>query len=616
MKEKTAAGVVFIGAGPGDAGLITVKGQQLLAEADLVLYAGSLVSPEVLNYTRNGAERVNSAGMKLEEQIDLMVSAVRQGKRVVRLHTGDPSIFGAVDEQMSALAAAGVWYEVIPGVSSAFAAAAALGIEFTLPEITQTLVLTRAGGRTPVPEAERLRELARHHSSLAIFLSTGMMATVVDELRAVGYPLETPAAVVYRASWPDQQVVRGTLADIVSRVEEAELTHQGIIIISPALKAERHTPSHLYSGFQNGNAPRAGMAIIGITRPSIQLGRRLNRHFPETHLFIPRRFMLGDEAGNPYIHGFQESIRQVLQGAFRLYDSLVCIMACGIAVRELGPLINNKHSDPGVVVMDPDGKFVVSLLSGHEGGANRLAVQIAALTGGQAVITTGSDNRGIPALDILARENGWNQHPKSRLAQVMAALVNDEPVALVRDRDLSLTTGVDDLPWAAVFDRWQDAVLAGYRRLVVVTCREIPAAFWDDAPVSVVYHPPALVLGVGCKYGMKADEIQTAINSTLSDNGLALESVFCLATIEDKAGEPGLITVCSTMDWEQRAFSREAIGDVPDLPNPSDKVHKVLGVKGVAEPAAMLAAGTDRLLVEKKKFAGVTVAVALRREAP
>ncbi len=164
--------------------------------------------------------------MKLDSQIDLMAAAVRQGKTVARLHTGDPSIFGAIDEQMRRLELEGIGYEVIPGVSSVFAAAAALGLEFTLPNITQTLILTRMDGRTPVPDREKLRSLAAHGCSLAVFLSTGMIASVVEELREAGYAPSTPIAVVYRASWPDEISVRGTLADIAGKLEDHELTHR------------------------------------------------------------------------------------------------------------------------------------------------------------------------------------------------------------------------------------------------------------------------------------------------------------------------------------------------------------------------------------------------------
>lgn len=353
------------------------------------------------------------------------------------------------------------------------------------------------------------------------------------------------------------------------------------------------------------------MAILALTGLAVKSARTLIAHFPSAHLFIPQRFLLENESDYPHIHGFYESIRQVLQEAFLHHQELVCIMASGIVVRELAPLLNNKHSDPAVLVMDPAGKFVVSLLSGHEGGANRLAKKIAGLTGGLAVITTASDNQNIPALDILAKENGWKLDSRSQLAKVMAALVNDEPVALLADNHLALPTEMDDFPWAKRFYNWHDAKSSAYRKMVVLTSQQISEDFWLSAPDSVVYHPPALVLGMGCNRGACQDEIMDAVRTTLNKNGLAVESVGCLATICDKENEEGILSVCHRMGWELRLFDHEQIQNVKDLPNPSQYPMAALGVWGVAEPAALLAAGALSLLVKKQKFSNVTVAVAI-----
>ncbi|MCE1252251.1 MAG: precorrin-4 C(11)-methyltransferase [Anaerolineae bacterium] len=614
MNPASKGSLYFIGAGPGDPDLISVKGQKLLAEADLVLYAGSLVSPGLIKQTRPGAALYDSAGMKLETQLALMIDAVRSGLKVVRLHTGDPAIFGAIHEQMAVLREAGISFELVPGISSVFAAAAALGLEYTLPEITQTLILTRAAGRTPVPQAERLRDLARHRSSLAIFLSTGMVLKVVDELSAAGYAPETPIALVYRASWPDQKVVRGTLADIGSRLETEELTHQGLIIVSPALSEKQVSPSHLYGAFQEPPPRRPGLAILALTEPAQRLARALSRVLPEAQVYLPLRFLSAEEQNDPRFHGFEQSIRQVLQEAFVTYESLVCIMASGIVVRELAPLLNNKHSDPAVVLMDPHGKFAVSLLSGHAGGANRLAGQLAALTGGQAVITTASDALGQPALDVLAQKEGWKLDGRSLLPQIMAALVNGESPALVVDAGLPVPDEIKALPLAAVFHDWPSAVRAGHSRLLLLTCRRVDEALWAAAPLSVVFYLPLLALGVGCNRGTGADEIEAALNEVLALNALARESVFTLASIEDKAAEPGLLQVCARQNWPFKVFSRRQVNTLPALPNPSPAALKALGVTGVAEPAALLAAGAPALLVEKQKFPNVTVAVALRKE--
>jgi precorrin-4/cobalt-precorrin-4 C11-methyltransferase len=234
-----AADIHFVGAGPGDAELITVKGARLLREADLVVYAGSLVDRELVRTHAPQAEVWDSAGMSLGEIVAGIAQAVVDGRRVVRLHTGDPAIYGAIQEQMAELDRLGIDYAVVPGVTSAFAAAAALRQELTLPEVSQTVIITRREGRTPVPERERLSELAKIGATLVIYLSVGMIEEVVAECLAGAYPPETPVAVVARASWPDQQTVEGTLADIAVKVRSTAIDRQAVIIVGDVLRARR-----------------------------------------------------------------------------------------------------------------------------------------------------------------------------------------------------------------------------------------------------------------------------------------------------------------------------------------------------------------------------------------
>ena len=207
--------VIFVGAGPGDPELITVKGQKALAGADLVLYAGSLVSPAILTWAGPGAELVDTAPLNLEEIVGRMLAGHRAGQRVVRVHSGDPSLYGAIQEQLEVLEREEIPCQVIPGVTAAFAAAAALAQELTLPEVTQTIILTRAAGRTPVPAGEALGDLARHGATLVIYLSIKLIEAVVAELTPA-YGPETPVVVAYRVSWPDQRLIRGTLATIAA----------------------------------------------------------------------------------------------------------------------------------------------------------------------------------------------------------------------------------------------------------------------------------------------------------------------------------------------------------------------------------------------------------------
>lgn len=216
--------IYFIGAGPGDPDLITVRGRDLLSRADLVVYAGSLVNPAFLAVCPADCRILDSASMTLPEVLDALMGADGADRVVVRLHTGDPSIYGAIREQMDVLRAHGHIFEVVPGVSSFFAAAAALEAEYTLPGVSQTVIVSRMAGRTPVPEAESIRALAAHGATMVLFLSVGMLETLCRELIAGGYPEQTPAAVVYKASWPDEKIVRGTLATLPALAAEIKKT--------------------------------------------------------------------------------------------------------------------------------------------------------------------------------------------------------------------------------------------------------------------------------------------------------------------------------------------------------------------------------------------------------
>ena len=223
--------VHFVGAGCGAVDLITVRGARLLEEADVVIYAGSLVNPEHLNRCRPGCEIHNSAKMTLEQVIGVIRAAEKAGKTTVRLHTGDSSIYGAVREQFDELDKLGIAYDVCPGVSSFCGAAASLKTEYTLPDVSQTVIITRTAGRTPVPERESIRALAAHRSTMVLFLSTSLTEVLQAELLAGGYPGDTPAAVVYKATWPDEKIFRCTVDTLHKTVTENGLTKTSLILV-------------------------------------------------------------------------------------------------------------------------------------------------------------------------------------------------------------------------------------------------------------------------------------------------------------------------------------------------------------------------------------------------
>jgi precorrin-4/cobalt-precorrin-4 C11-methyltransferase len=255
MMYRVVPGTVyFIGAGPGAPDLITVRGRDIIAQADLILYADSLVDAAVPDsYARSDARVLGTVEMHLQQIVGLMVDATRAGQVVARVHSGDPAFYGATHEQMAALEEQEVAYEIVPGVTAAFAAAARLGVELTVPEIVQTIILTRAAGRTPMPPGEALAGLAAHGASLAIYLGITHLARIVDDLLASGgYTPATPVAVLHRVTWPDEALVIGTLADIVAQVKAAGFTRQALILVSPALEphlktVEGRTASNLYN---------------------------------------------------------------------------------------------------------------------------------------------------------------------------------------------------------------------------------------------------------------------------------------------------------------------------------------------------------------------------------
>ena len=253
--------VKIIGAGPGAKDLITVRGMRALQEADVIIYAGSLVNEELLEYAKKECEIYNSAYMNLDEVIDVIVKAEQAGKKVVRLHTGDPSIYGAIREQIEVLATHGIQCEICPGVSSFLAAAAALNCEYTIPEVSQTVILTRMEGRTPVPEKEKLASLAAHGATMVIFLSIGLVDKVQQALLAGGaYTPDTPAAVVYKATWPEEKAVRCTVSTLKETAEREGIRKTAMILIGDVLGTREengYADSRLYApdfttGFRKG----------------------------------------------------------------------------------------------------------------------------------------------------------------------------------------------------------------------------------------------------------------------------------------------------------------------------------------------------------------------------
>ncbi len=257
MSEQQKGIVYFVGAGPGDPELITVKGMRLLKEADLVLYAGSLVNAELLKYVRAGVPCYDTAGLTLEETMGHIRDAAAAGKTVVRLHTGDPSLYGAIQEQIEAVNEEQIPWEIVPGVSSFLAAAALLGRELTVPGGTQTVIITRQGGRTPVPERESLKELGRHGSTICLFLSASLLEEAVADLMDT-LPADTPAAIVERASWPGERFIMTTIGEMAADARAEGITKTAMVLIGDFLTAKGNRSLLYDPSFSHGYRTNQG----------------------------------------------------------------------------------------------------------------------------------------------------------------------------------------------------------------------------------------------------------------------------------------------------------------------------------------------------------------------
>ena len=270
--------VVFVGAGPGAEDLITVRGEKMLQKAEILIYAGSLVNPELLKLCREDCEIYNSAYMTLEEVIQVIERGEQEGKTTVRLHTGDPCLYGAIQEQLDLLAEKKIPYEICPGVSSFCGAAAALETEYTLPGISQSVLITRMAGRTAVPEAESIRSLAGHQATMVVFLSAGMLKSLERELLAGGYRPDTPAAIVYKATWADEKVCRCKVSELAQTAERERITRTALIVVGRVLDGS-YERSRLYdpdftTGYREAHVPYREQKIPGEVIQKEHIDRR------------------------------------------------------------------------------------------------------------------------------------------------------------------------------------------------------------------------------------------------------------------------------------------------------------------------------------------------------
>lgn len=603
--------VSFVGAGPGAEDLITLRGRRLLEEADLVLYAGSLVNTALLTCCKASCQCRDSASMTLEEQISCLCEAAEAGQKVVRLHTGDSSLYGAIQEQMRALETHGIACRMVPGVSSVFAAAAALGCELTSPGGSQSVVMTRTPGRTPMPASEDAAAFARTGATLVFFLSTGKVAPLMDRLmQQGGLPPHTPAAVVYRASWPDQRILRGRVDTLARQVQEAGLGRQALVLVGQALQAgdgqsclyaapfshgyRNQLPDESFDGrcalyaFTPGGLARARDIAAGLGLPAV-----IHSTCAPDDNTAP--------ADNVVLLRGQE-LDAALRASWCQFAAHIFVSATGIAVRKIAPLLEDKTTDPAVLACQENGSHVISLTSGHLGGANRLARRVARITGGQAVVSTATDVNGLPAFDDVAALHRARVLTTNALRPFNAALLRGERMTFCGPRAIydQHFANTDQL----VFARRADDV------------RTPRAVLWDaegSLPPGVEQldiTSRAYVLGLGCRRGLSPASLHRQAKDFLAGLGLTPRQIARLATCDIKTHDEAIGQLATRWQVPLDLHTAAALDAVP-VPTPSETVRARVGTASVCEAACLLSAGRGgRLVWPKHVRQDVTLALA------
>ncbi len=622
--------VTFVGAGPGAQDLITVRGLRALQEAQTVLYAGSLVNPGHLASCPAQSEHLDTATMNLEEQVQTMATAAKAGKNVVRLHTGDPAMYGAINEQIKGLAAHGVGATIIPGVSSVFAAAAALGTELTCPDVSQSVVLTRTPGRTPMPEKEKASTFAKTGATLVFFLSVGKIHDLMQKLIQEGeVKPETPAALVYRVSWPEERIIRATVADLAQKCEEAGIGRQALILVGEAL-GPQHTASLLYDksfshGYRNtlaneyfeGACALYAFTQAGIARAvEIANGLGLVTCIYTTYKQAATEIMQQCKSKDIKIHILpSHEFDKNLENQWNNFAAHIFVGATGIAVRKVAPLLRHKSLDPAVISCSESGAHCISLTSGHLGGANRLSRRIARITGGQAVISTATDGQHILAFDELAAQHKARILNTHAIKTLNMALLHEKSIDFCGPREL-YEAHYTDIAHVHFVEKMEDitsshAVLwHGEEEKNGHNC----SCSLPEDTTCLTISTKAFVLGMGCRKDMDVVTFEAEVRAFLAKHHLTPQHIACFATCDVKAKEKALLSLSEKWGIPMEFHAAETLHTIP-VPNPSNTVQEKIGTSSVCEAAALLSAGygsmvSPRLHVQKTSFAAMTLALA------
>ncbi|MDO5537822.1 MAG: precorrin-4 C(11)-methyltransferase [Desulfovibrionaceae bacterium] len=579
--------VIFAGAGPGAADLVTLRARRALDHADLIVYAGSLINTELLASCRPDCRLEDSSRLTLEQQVTLMAEAARKGLSVVRLHSGDPTVYGAIREQKLALAKLGVETDIIPGVTSALAAAAALGIELTVPEVSQSIVLTRAEGRTPLPKLQRPAAFAGTGATLVFYLSAAHFNDLTAELMGEGnLAATTPCAVVNRVSWDDERVVRGTLKDIAGRAREAGIHRQALLLVGEALNDSLDRASLLYDasfshGYRNSLAEESFEGPVAVLAFSAR-GRARARELCTA---------LGPQA----VHVQDRN----LDAVWDRFAGIVCVGATGIAVRLAAPLLKDKARDPALVCMDDRGRFAVSLCGGHLAGANRLARRVARVTGGEPVVSTATDGSGLVAFDEAAAREGCRVLGTQAILPCNRALLEGRRVDFYGPEEIwrKYWAGLDHVRWMTESDRHIEPSRA--------------CVCWDDDPPALANPKQTLrissrvyVLGTGCHSGVDPEVYLDEALRFLQRQNVHRDQLACVASLAAKGREPCVRALTETLGCPFAGFPSEVLDSTPGVVSGSAMVAKHMGTPSVCEAAALAAArqrgGAVRLVAPKE----------------
>ncbi len=541
--------------------------------------------------------------MILEEVMDILINGYKEGKKVIRLHTGDPAIYSSISEQIAILNKKDIPYKVIPGVTAGLAAASTLATELTIPNVTQTVIISRIGGRTPVPQKESLKKLSQIQASLILYLSISYIEKVVEELLS-GYPSDTPVAVVEKVGWPSERIIRGTLSDIAQKVYEAGIKKTAVIIVGDALKGvtdfELHK-SKLYSkyfshGFRKALFEKREILEKFFTKRTDK-EEKIIVYLGESGENIAKKVKSCPLLRDADIISFSDlKKRKIFEEKWNTLSTVVFIGAVAISVRTIAPFLKNKYEDPAVISIDESCKNVVCILSGHLGGGNKICKKIADFLDANPVITTQSDLSNLPPIDLWLRAQNLIPMSLRGLKNLQAKFRNRNQIKIFVHELINIKS----LPegFEITYKKEQaDLIITPY------LCK---------SEKGLVVTPRCMCLGVGCHKDIKPSLLLKRLFDFLNKNKIEPFSIERICTIDKKANEPAIKTLCKELLAELYTFKANELESVPGILG-SDLVKGAVGAKAVSEPASILCANGGKFLIKKEKYPDCTFALSMLR---